>query len=116
MTTELIGTPVFDETTDNLTALTPAHVQDDPPKLRELRSDVPEDIERLVLELLAKSPEERPGLAAAVKAQRLGAVLGDDQPVPPGPLPDGVLAGRLHLVGLKSADRTVAPGLRRGAR
>ena len=42
------------------------HYSDAPPPLRTLRPDVPEEIERLVLRLLAKDPAERPAGAAAV--------------------------------------------------
>jgi hypothetical protein len=36
------------------------HVLDSPQPLRKLRADVPETLEQLVLELLAKAPEQRP--------------------------------------------------------
>jgi eukaryotic-like serine/threonine-protein kinase len=59
---------------------------DEPPRpVRSLRPEVPEDLARLVLELLAKAPDDRPASADAVY-DRLLRFIGD-----PGPLP-GVLA------------------------
>ncbi|MEO3746721.1 serine/threonine-protein kinase [Plantactinospora sp. B5E13] len=46
------------------------HVKEPPPAVRQWRTDVPEELERLVLELLAKVPEQRPPDAYAVH-QRL---------------------------------------------
>ncbi|HEX5402061.1 MAG TPA: serine/threonine-protein kinase [Pseudonocardiaceae bacterium] len=43
-----------------------AHAYAEPQKLRELRAEVPEPLERLVLDLLAKDPEARPADAEAV--------------------------------------------------
>jgi tetratricopeptide (TPR) repeat protein len=43
-----------------------AHAYAEPRKLRELRAEVPEPLERLVLDLLAKDPEARPIDAEAV--------------------------------------------------
>lgn len=51
-----------------------AHAYQDPQGLRALRPDVPEPLERLVLELLAKDPEARPLDAEAVY-QRLQPFL-----------------------------------------
>jgi hypothetical protein len=42
------------------------HVDEPPPPLRGQRAEVPEDLEALVLELLAKEPADRPGDATAV--------------------------------------------------
>ncbi|MEV5409549.1 protein kinase [Thermopolyspora sp. NPDC052614] len=42
------------------------HYSEDPPPLRTLRPDTPVEIERLVLEMLAKSPADRPSSAAEV--------------------------------------------------
>ncbi|MGE0707600.1 MAG: protein kinase [Planctomycetota bacterium] len=42
-------------------------LRDPAPRIREVRPDVPEGIERLILGLMAKDPQERPGSAAAVK-------------------------------------------------
>lgn len=58
----LAGSKVFDG------ASHPAlqHVNDRPTPLRVLRADVPEDVERLTLDLLAKSAEDRPASARDV--------------------------------------------------
>jgi len=42
------------------------HVEGSPQPVRELRPDVPEPLERLILELLAKAPDQRPPDAYAV--------------------------------------------------
>ncbi|MFF2657713.1 protein kinase [Kitasatospora sp. NPDC058032] len=47
------------------------HVDDPPVPLRELRPDVPAPLERLVLDLLAKRPEDRPADAQAVHERLL---------------------------------------------
>jgi serine/threonine protein kinase len=54
----LSGRHVFDG--DNEFRLMQQHVYGEPPALRTIRPDVPEPLERLVLELLAKAPEHRP--------------------------------------------------------
>ncbi|WP_327040869.1 serine/threonine protein kinase [Micromonospora ureilytica] len=42
------------------------HARDNPPALRDLRPEVPARLERLVLDLLAKRPEDRPASAEVV--------------------------------------------------
>ncbi|MFD9126062.1 serine/threonine-protein kinase [Kitasatospora sp. NPDC059571] len=66
------------------------HVDQPPPPLRELRPDVPAPLERLVLDLLAKQPAERPADAGEVHERLLPllpAALAAPQP-PYGALPD----------------------------
>ncbi|MEE1824180.1 protein kinase [Streptomyces sp. BE20] len=66
------------------------HVDDPPVPLRELRPEVPAPLERLVLDLLAKRPEERPADAQEVYG-RLLPLVPAAVPVPQpryGPLPD----------------------------
>ncbi|WP_327680171.1 serine/threonine-protein kinase [Kitasatospora sp. NBC_00458] len=66
------------------------HVDDPPVPLRELRPEVPEPLERLVLDLLAKRPEDRPADAQEVHGRLLPllpAALSVPQPRY-GPLPD----------------------------
>ncbi|MGW4420783.1 protein kinase domain-containing protein [Streptosporangium sp. NPDC004631] len=50
------------------------HHTESPPPLRSLRDDVPEEMERLVLELLAKNPGDRPVDAAQVYERLLPSV------------------------------------------
>ncbi|MFD9162559.1 protein kinase [Streptomyces sp. NPDC059558] len=79
----LAGEKVFDGNSD------PAlqHVHEDPIPLRVLRPEVPEELERLVLDLLEKAPEHRPDTAQNVH-ERLVAYL------PVGGCDDGIaLAG-----------------------
>ncbi|MEU4477731.1 protein kinase [Micromonospora sp. NPDC023966] len=54
----LVGMPLFQG--GNEFELMKQHVYDVPMPLRKLRPDVPESVEQLVLELAAKSPEQRP--------------------------------------------------------
>ncbi|PBC78093.1 serine/threonine protein kinase [Streptomyces sp. TLI_235] len=66
------------------------HVDEPPPPLRELRPDAPPALERLVLDLLAKQPADRPADAQQVYAALLPllpAPAAEPQP-PYGPLPD----------------------------
>ena len=59
----LAGAPPFAEKAYVETLL--AHVQDEPPDLGELRSDLPEGVSWAVLRALAKDPTERPPTATA---------------------------------------------------
>ena len=62
----LTGRPPFGGTG---MAMMRAHTEQAPPSIREMRSDVTEVIERAVLRMLAKKPEDRfPDLAAAIEA------------------------------------------------
>ncbi|GAA4889157.1 serine/threonine protein kinase PkaE [Saccharopolyspora cebuensis] len=54
----LCGHPVFDG--DNDFARMYHHVTTEPTPLREVRAEVPVELERLVLDLLAKAPDQRP--------------------------------------------------------
>ncbi|MFB6392273.1 protein kinase domain-containing protein [Polymorphospora lycopeni] len=65
----LAGRPMFDGT--NEFELMRQHVYDTPVPLRKLRTDVPEAVERLVLQLTAKTPEQRPRDAYDVYEQLL---------------------------------------------
>ncbi|GAB3971051.1 serine/threonine protein kinase PkaE [Actinoallomurus acanthiterrae] len=76
------GQPVFTGRTDF--ELWQQHISAPPRPLRELRADVPAELERLVLELLRKNPEQRPVDAYAVY-ERLLPFL----PTPSSPLPVG---------------------------
>lgn len=58
------GTPVFDD--DSPYRLQQAHMEEPPPPLGELRSDVPAEFEHLVLDLLEKEPQQRPADAYTV--------------------------------------------------
>lgn len=54
----LCGHPVFDG--DNDFARMYHHVTTEPTPLREVRAEIPVELERLVLDLLAKAPDQRP--------------------------------------------------------
>ncbi|MFE2728027.1 protein kinase [Kitasatospora sp. NPDC059327] len=66
------------------------HVDEPPVPLRELRPDVPEALERLVLDLLAKQPDGRPADAQEVFARLLPLLPAATRAPQPryGPLPD----------------------------
>jgi serine/threonine protein kinase len=68
----LTGRPVFEH--ESPLMVPSLHTEATPEPLRELRSDVPEDVETLVLELLAKKPGDRPAHAGEVY-RRLAAHL-----------------------------------------
>ncbi|MEV0755837.1 protein kinase [Streptosporangium sp. NPDC050280] len=119
----LAGTRVFESA---LTAAELArHYSDEtPPPLRSLRPDVPAEIERLVLELLAKNPADRPGDAVRVYERLLPHVvslppLPGTTAVAPTPDPDrmyAAVAGRIARTALAgpripAPDRKPAPHL-----
>ncbi|MEJ1107172.1 MULTISPECIES: serine/threonine-protein kinase [unclassified Kribbella] len=87
----LSGRRVFDA--DEEIALMYQHLEKSPTPLRELDPDIPADLERLVLELLAKSAGERPE-SAWVVYDRLVPLLppvdngGSDDEQPAGVIPD----------------------------
>jgi len=58
------------------------HINDEPPKVSMLRSDVPEDIVRLIDRLLAKEPADRPADAVSVREALLPYALGETSPAP----------------------------------
>jgi hypothetical protein len=70
----LAGRPPF--TAPNSYAVMRQHVDARPPRLRELRTDVPEQLEEVVLALMEKRPEDRPSSASAVY-DALAPFLGD---------------------------------------
>jgi tetratricopeptide (TPR) repeat protein len=87
-------------TSDNEFTLMQQHVTVAPTPVRQLRPDAPESLERLILDLLAKAPEQRPADAYEVY-QRLLPLLppagADSLPAGPGPtrMPDPTRIYRL---------------------
>ncbi len=66
-----------------------SHVHDAPRPPSELRTDLPPELDRLILDALSKDPAGRPASCAAFR-ERLDAALADHVPVPAsarGPLP-----------------------------
>lgn len=114
----LAGGPVFDAATSY--GLMQAHLAETPVPLRRLRENVPEGLQDLVLELLAKEPDQRPAEAADVHARLLPLVV--DTPTTPD-CADALDPTRVYIVprGLsplprlaaRTGDR-VAPGAVRG--
>ncbi|WP_422733382.1 serine/threonine-protein kinase [Micromonospora sp. WMMD558] len=96
----LAGERPFDGSTTYL--LMNQHVHEPPPALREVRADVPATLERLVLDLLAKNPEDRP-VDAAVVHQRLRPFVREL----------GQLPGALHPPSQRSPVRMYADVLSR---
>lgn len=83
----LAGRPVFTSATPTNLMYQQLHTAPQP--LRQIRPDVPEPLETLILELLSKTARERPADAHAVYA-RLEPFLpapGDGHPATPGPDP-----------------------------
>ena len=61
------GVPAFDADDSGLASIMYKHLNEAPLPLRSHRSDIPVHLERLVLDLLAKEPGQRPVGAAAVR-------------------------------------------------
>lgn len=69
-----------------------AHVREVPPSPKALRQDLPSAVEKLILKLLKKRPEERPGSAAEVAEVLRACLRGEQAPLEPGS--EGELLGR----------------------
>ncbi|MBF6060452.1 serine/threonine protein kinase [Nocardia terpenica] len=76
----LCGHPVFD---GNSPMVLHDHAYTDPTPLREVRADIPAELEQLVLDLLAKVPEQRPDDAAAVYERLLPLLPPPNAQLPP---------------------------------
>ena len=61
------GVPAFDADDSGLASIMYKHLNEAPLPPRSHRSDIPVHLERLVLDLLAKEPDQRPVSAAAVR-------------------------------------------------
>jgi eukaryotic-like serine/threonine-protein kinase len=72
----LAGEPLFDASTRY--SVMRRHLTEAPPPLRTLRPDVPGGLERLVLDLLEKKPQDRPSGADVVHQRLLPFVAGLD--------------------------------------
>lgn len=93
----LSGTPVF--TGESQYELWKQHITAAPEPLRRLRPDVPPELEELVLDLLAKQPEQRPDDAYAVYERLLPFLPSPGSPALPtslrlGEMPDPTLLYR----------------------
>ena len=66
----LAGRPPFDAPT--ATAIAIKHIQQPPPSLKDLRADIPLELDRFLRQVLDKDPEKRPQTAADF-AKKLGA-------------------------------------------
>jgi serine/threonine protein kinase len=56
---------------DNFAQLFQQHLEDEPPSIRKLVPDCPEDLDRLIHDLMAKNPEQRPFNARTVQGRLL---------------------------------------------
>ena len=81
------GLPLFDGTSDY--DMLRKHADEPPPPLRSLRSEVPDDFERLVLDLVNKDPERRPSDAYTVYERLLPFLPTPESVLPPTPGLDG---------------------------
>jgi serine/threonine protein kinase/tetratricopeptide (TPR) repeat protein len=77
----LAGRPAFEG--DHTIALLAKILLQDVPRLRRIRSDVPEPLERLIARMMAKDPDNRPLDASEVSAEidRLSDELTDTRPI-----------------------------------
>jgi serine/threonine protein kinase len=64
---------------DNFAAIFEQHLTADAPRVRQYQADCPTRLEQLVVQLLAKSPEDRPFNARAVQGE-LGELLAGETP------------------------------------
>jgi hypothetical protein len=79
----LTGKAVFSgEEHSNFSQKMKGHVLETPPKLRELRADVPEELEALCAKLLAKLPADRPASAKEVAVELQGMIKRWNQAAP----------------------------------
>ncbi|XRQ08588.1 protein kinase domain-containing protein [Actinomadura welshii] len=93
----LSGEPVFNGNSQY--ELWKQHITADPEPLRSLRPDVPRELEELVIDLLAKKPEQRPADAYAVYERLLPFLPSPGAPAPAasprlGSMPDPTLLYR----------------------
>lgn len=91
----LTGEPPF-RSGSGLPGLLYAHMNEPPPRVGAVRPDVPPQLERLVLDLLAKEMDARPASAAAVASFLRAAGNGPTAPVGLTPPPPGLQAPGLH--------------------
>ncbi|MFD6451713.1 protein kinase domain-containing protein [Nocardia sp. NPDC055165] len=80
----VVGKPLFEH--DSPYEVQRMHIEVAPLGLREFRGDVPIDLERLVLALVAKDPRDRPADAYAVYERLLPFLPAPGAPIPPGEL------------------------------
>ncbi|WP_374228432.1 serine/threonine-protein kinase [Streptomyces sp. CNQ085] len=103
------GSPPFD--LEDTWGILVGHRETDPRPPRELRPDLPADLERIILDLLAKEPEGRPGDAAELgrrtaEARRAGGGYGQRVPLWPPPGSPGRLPVWTH--GMSAGARALA--------
>jgi hypothetical protein len=119
----LTGEPVF--MGENVIAVLAKILIQDPPRLHELRPDLPRELDALIAQMLAKDPNGRPNdaaeVAGAVAALRMRAVLEDDDVLPPACALSARLTGdeqrvlSLVLLGKETPPGAAAPTLRQSA-
>jgi tetratricopeptide (TPR) repeat protein len=85
----LSGRRAFDA--DDEVALMYQHLEDDPQPLRELDPAIPAELERLVIDLLAKHPGDRPDSAWAVYDRLAPLLPAIDRSTPDGEQPAGAV-------------------------
>lgn len=95
-------------------ALMYQHLEAAPTPVRDLRPGVSADLERLVLDLLAKSPEDRPDDARTVHARLVPFLpprdaASPDHAAPPGAVPDPTRPFRYPMAPRPRQDPRVAP-------
>ena len=103
----LCGAPPF--VADETLAVLDRHRSAEPPRPGELNPEVPEQLERLVLALLAKAPAARPGSAAAVR-EALDGAPGAAATTPRGRRPTDLIGRGPEMEALSDALRRAADG------
>ncbi len=96
---------------DNEYRLLRAHVELEPPSLKELRPEISTPLSDLVAKLLSKAPEDRPS-SAKITEEQLRALLGSTPPEASKKSPKSELSGRSDdLAVLQSLARRAREGL-----
>ena len=75
----LCGRPPFDADTDAATAL--ARLTTEPPRPRQIKADLPRDLDDVVMRAMARAPDQRYATAAELRAALQAADLGPAEPV-----------------------------------
>ena len=101
----LCGRPPFDADTDAATAL--ARLTTNPPRPRQIKADLPRDLDDVVMQAMARDPDQRFAGAAELRAALQAAALG---PAEPGGYADNAYSDIAYSDNTAVTTRTPATG------